>query len=97
MVLEPEMGRLFGLGGKHGAVASMATGVKIIFLGEIVHLTKFKSQSHLLISYAAGLGGRAGDVGVVWGGGDGLDPSGGWRVLGTVKTTKIGNHEMWSM
>jgi hypothetical protein len=44
-----------------------------------VNLTKFKSQSHLLIAHAAGLGGRAGDVGVVWGGVDlipGLESAG---------------------
>jgi hypothetical protein len=37
----------------------------------------------------------------MWGlfgvGGDGLDPSGDWRVLGMVKNTKIGNREMCKM
>jgi hypothetical protein len=56
-------------------VAATAEGVKIIFLG--LDMTgdcefdqvQIKSQSHLLIAHAAGLGCRAGDVGVVWGGG----------------------------
>jgi hypothetical protein len=39
-------------------------------------------ETHLQIAHAADRDGRKGDVEVVWGGRDGLDPPGEWEVLG---------------
>jgi hypothetical protein len=56
----------------------------------IVDLDKFQPISHLIITHAAGRGGRAGDGEVVWGGGMDKYHPGDGRCWGLVKNTKIG-------